>query len=675
MKLQNFIRQLKERGAYKVAAVYAAAAWFLLGFADIVFPVMGLPDRAITFLLIAAAACFPLAVLLAWYLDWTPSGIRLTVDSAPGDDSSAHMRLREKVVVATMVGMVALVGYLYWERLTLTEVIATGAIGGASRAERAVIDPASLVINAPHNSIAILPFETMSDRPEDRYFGDGLAEEILNLLAGLRELQVAARTSSFAIATQDIELREMARKMSVRHVLEGSVRRMGEQIRVSAQLVDASTGYQLWSETYDRRFEDIFKIQDDIARQVTASLQLIIPRAASEKLRSRPTDNLESYDYYLQAKFHLRQPAEEKTLDRALALLEQSIELDPEFANARAASCSAYLAYYQLKRSSDYFKEAERACQAALVLDDADAEVYSALGKLYLASGQIEMAAVEFRRSLSLHPGDIDVRLGLVEIDILNGHYEAAESALLALRSSRPDAWLVHLRLGNFLFKTGRAAESIPSYERAIELSPENQAAYNGLGVAHFMQAEFKLATEAWRKSLSLAPSAMTYSNTGSSFFHMGDYAQAVEMYSKAVELAPRDYEYWGNLGDTQFFANLQDEAIASYRQAIELALEGLDINAENPDTTALLAHYYAAVGQSEKATELAQRALQLAPGSMYAHYDVAIAWARLGEDDKAVEMILRALELGYPSKLLAIDPNFSRLQEKIRLRQLAQRP
>lgn len=666
MELQNFFRQLKERGAYRVAAVYAAAAWALLQIADVVFPVLGLPDRAITFLLITAAVCFPIAVILAWFLDWTPAGIHLgSVEEPPVDGSASSLRLIE---IAVLLGLVGLVGYLYWERLILTEAINRGGM----TVEQARDGAGSEV---PYNSIAVLPFATMSDRAEDSYFGDGLAEEILNLLARLKELQVAARTSSFALVEQNIDMREMARKMNVRHILEGSVRRMGDRIRVTAQLIDASTGYHLWSETYERRFEDIFRIQDDIAQQVTNALQLIIPREASEELRERPTDNLESYDYYLQGKYYLRRPPEEVSLDSALSLLQRSIELDPEFANARAASCTAYLQYYQLKRSSDYFKQAERACYAALVLDEEDAEVYSALGNLYLRSGQSELAAVQFRRSLTLHPEGVDAHLGLVEIDILDGNYEEAESALLALRSSQPNVWLVHLKMGNFLFKTGRAAESIISYQRAIELSPDNQAAYNGLGVAHFMLAEYKLATEAWSKSLALSPSAMTYSNTGSSFLYMGDYLQAAEMYRKAVELAPRDYEHWGNLGDALFAANRQDEAVANYLQAIELALEGLDINAENPDTTALLARYYAAAGQAEQAEKLAQRALELAPTSMYGHYDVAIAYARLGQDDKAVEILNRAVELGYPPQLLAIDPSFARLEAKIKAGQLEQKP
>jgi TolB-like protein/Flp pilus assembly protein TadD len=646
MALHDIVGELRRRGVYQVAAIYAAAAWGLLQVADVFFPVLGLPDNAITFLLAAAAAGFPVAILLSWLFDLTPSGIKVSApDNAGAAEAPGRWRILEFAALSFLVG---LVGYLYFERFSLTEEIARHEAAES-------VDPAP-----PHHSIAVLPFATMSDEKKDEYFGDGLAEEILNLLAGLKELRVTARTSSFAYKKKNIDIREIARSLDVRHILEGSVRRDGNLIRVTAQLIDAQSGYHLWSQAYDREFVDIFEIQGEIARQVTDSLQLIISPESAERLQERPTANFEAYDYYLRAKDYLRRPIEQSVLDSALSLLQRALALDGDFVEALAATCGAHLDYFRLTRSTGHFENAEQACRSALVLDQRSAEVHAALGDLYLTSGEYEIARQQFDRALELEPNRVDATLGSARYQTLTGNTSEAEALLEQLLQVWPRDWRVHHAMGNFLFRTGRSSEALEYYRASIALTPDNQVTYNSLAVAYFMLGNYAAALEAWEQSLALLPLAVTWSNVGSSYFYLRRYAEAADAYREAVNLSPEDFENRGNLGEALLAAGNREEADGEFRRAIELSSEHVEINDADGDLSALLANYHACLGEAKKARELAQRALELAPQSMYAQFDVAKTYARLGDQEKARTAARKSMDLGYPEELLELEPSLA---------------
>jgi TolB-like protein/Flp pilus assembly protein TadD len=650
MALQNFVSELKNRGVYQVAAVYAAAAWALLQVADIAFPLMGLPDRAISFLLLTAALFFPVALILAWMLDWTPAGIRVTSNETPrSTKSTSSFRLIEFVILVFLVG---LVGYLYWERLILTRTIEETAAKAQVEISEAAANP-----DLAYNSIAVLPFATMSDRAEDSYFGDGLAEEILNLLAKLRELKVAARTSSFAYRDNNEDVREIARVLGVRHILEGSVRRSDKKIRVTAQLIDAASGFHLWSETYDRNFEDIFQIQDNIAQQVTQALQLILSKDSTALIQTQPTENLEAYDYYLQAKDYLRRPVDENTLDSALSLLHLAIDLDPEFAAARAAICSALLDYYHIQRSKDYFTSAERACYAALTLDVESVQVYIALGNLYLTSGQLGMAEAQIRKAVVMDPENIEGSLAYSDLFLKKGEHGKALATLDHLLEKEPRHWQAHYKKAVILFETGELEQSVISLNRTLELSPDNQHAYNALGSAYFMMGRFRESSEAFSKSLAMEPTTVTYSNIGTSYFYQGEFEQAAAMYRKAINMASDDYELRGNLGEALWYSGDSVAARKSYEKAIELARDMLQVNPENAFIIGSIGLYQARMGKREKALLQTNRALEILPVTMITQYIAAWTFTSLQDFESATLALQQAIALGYPVNLAASDP------------------
>lgn len=655
MELRQFIAELKGRGVYRMTAIYSAGAWVLLQVADVVVPAVGLPESSITALLVLAAIGFPIALVLAWLFDLTPEGVvDATPVTAPGEKvswSRTHI-----VEFALIILLALLVGYLYLDRLAYQ----------SSEQER-VAQPV-----AERASIAVMPFVNMSDVADMEYLGDGLAEEILNLLAQLDELNVAARTSSFYFKNREVDIQMIGEHLGVAHVLEGSVRYQGDRIRVTAQLIKAEDGFHVWSETYDREPKDLLALQDDIARQVVNSLHVLLSPDSREALsRVTAVDPL-AYDYYLRGRAYLRLPRDEANLKFAVELFRKAVAQHAAFADAYAGLCDGLLGLYSIGLDVTHFEAAESACHRALTLDRRAASVYIALGNLYRSSGQYDQAIGEFNTALSLNRTLPDAHLGLGDTYMQKSEPETAEQHYRRAIELQPNYWQALMSMGNFLFQVGRVEEAIPYYRRISELMPESETAFNNMGAAYFVTGDFERASSAWQRSLDLAPSSTAYSNVASSEFFLEHYDRAISLYHKAVELAPEDYELWGNLADAYRHSDYGLEmSEPMYRNAIRLAENRLRINASDADTLALAGHYCASIGEREKAVKFISDAAALAPGNMYVDYNAATAWAALGERERALQAVERAVASGYPRHIAAADANLETLRESDRFRAL----
>ena len=562
------------------------------------------------------------------------------------------VRLAEFSLIITLI---MLVGFLYLERLgsqgRQSAAAERHSRGGSEMRQRA--------------SIAVLPFTNMSGAENIEYFGDGLAEEILNLLAKLNEMNVTARTSSFYFKNKEVDIQQIGQHLGVEHVLEGSIRKQGERIRVTAQLIDVKSGFHLWSETYDRNFDNVFSIQDDVAKQVVDNLQLILSKASLQALERRSTLDPVAYDYYLQGRDYLRRPAGPALLDRAIGLFDKAVALDPAYAEAHAGLCDSYLSHYSRSRDVIHFEKAENACQRALSLDEQAIVVYIALGNLYRHSGLYGLAEQEFNTALTLNPRAVDAYGGLAETQLLDNKPELAEKNFRKAIELQPNYWRGYMSMGGFLFETGRIEEAIPYFQRNTELMPDNELAFNNLGAAFYLTGQFEQATTAWQQSLELTPTVVVYSNLGSSLYFLGRFDEAAEMYQKAVELAPEDYESWGNLGDAyRFSRGLHELATPMYQNAIKLASELLKINASDAETMSLVAHYYANIGEREQALQYMARATALAPQNWTVNYNTATALVALGELEQAMTVLEKALDLGYTPHLVQVDASLEELKK-----------
>jgi TolB-like protein/Flp pilus assembly protein TadD len=651
---RTFFEELRRRRVIRVGLVYLIAAWLIIQVAQATFPALLLPGWSVTLVVVLVVLGFPLALILSW-------AYQVTSEGADHSATTVHFivdrsRKIDFVVIAALACMVIILGY---ERFFARE----------SRAPAVAETTGTSAASRP--SIAVLPFTNMSDDPANAYFSDGLTEEILNLLVRMQVIDVAARTSSFFFKGKDVDIKMVAEHLGVSNILEGSVRREGEQIRVTAQLIDAESGFHLWSDTYDREMKDIFRIQDDIARQVVDALEIVLSSESSAILERVPTTSVNAYEYYLQGRDYLRGDHSETRLQSALLLFGRALDIDPLFAEAHAGLCDAHLALYRRSRSTEFFANAERACNQGLALDSSAGDVYVALGNLYRYSGQHDNAVDHFKKALAINDKDVDAYTGLAETYRDQNDFDQAEQNFQRAIDIQPGTGAVTWRWATFYF-SGRIAEATQAYRQAADLAPDNATPYNNLGSSYYLLGDFENAAAAWNKSLALAPSSSAYMNLGSSYFFAGRFGDAASMYRTASELSPDDYEVWGSLGDALTQAGgSDDEARASYLKAIELGEKMLAINASDAQIMATLSQYHARLGNVERAMELVSQAEALQPQNMYVHYFSAVTYAVTGKTEAALDAIERAINLGYPITLLAVDVGLSAVATDERFRQL----
>jgi TolB-like protein/Flp pilus assembly protein TadD len=380
-----FLAELKRRRVGKVAIAYGAVAWAVTEAASVVLPALYVPEWAMTLIVVFLLVGFPIAMVLAWVFDVSPTGIERT---EPLPDSPPQMQFRTRAAfgVAVLVAMAGL-GYLLYAR-------------GLGRAEAA----------DGHSSIAVLPFTNLSGDVSKDYFSDGMSEELLNLLARVPGLKVAARTSAFAFKGRNVDIREVGKELGVETVLEGSVRQSGDQVRITAQLIDTESGFHLWSETYDRRLQDIFAVQDEIAQAIVEKLKIeLAPKDQQLAQRDKaPTQNVEAYELYLQGRAIWKRRGEEN-LKRSIDLYQEALARDPGFARAHAALASAYVVLPGYTREDDeeqYLRMAEQSARQALALDPNIGEAHAVLAQINSEKGNLLDAESGYFFAISLEPNE-----------------------------------------------------------------------------------------------------------------------------------------------------------------------------------------------------------------------------------------------------------------------------
>jgi TolB-like protein len=409
---------MKRRRVGKVAIAYGAIAWAVTEASSVVVPALHLPEWLVTAIVVFLLVGFPVAMILAWVFDVGPQGIERTEPLAH-EPRSTQVKLRAAYAAVVLLLMAGL-GYLLYER-------------GFGRAHA----------NEPHNSVAVLPFTNLSGDPARDYFSDGMSEELLNLLARIPGLKVASRTSSFAYKGRNVDIREVGRELGVETVLEGSVRQAGAQVRITAQLIDAETGFHLWSATYDRKLEDIFQVQDEIAAAIVDKLRIeLAPQEQELAMRDKaPTQNVEAYELYLQGRAVWKRRGEENLL-RAIDLYQKALGLDPGFARAHAALASAYVVL------PGYTKE------------EGDEEKIRPL------------AVASARQALSIDPNIGEAHAVLAQINVQRGNLLDAESGFFFAISLEPNEPTPHQWYSLLLAQVGRIGAALEQARRAHDLDP-----------------------------------------------------------------------------------------------------------------------------------------------------------------------------------------------------------
>jgi TolB-like protein/lipoprotein NlpI len=482
----SLFAELRRRNVLRAAVLYIGAVWaFGQGLSQF-SPAIGLPDWATRWFLVAAVIGFPFWIAFAWFFEFTPEGIKREREVEPGESITHHTGRKLDLAI---IGVLAIAVVLL---VTDRFVMHHGINGEAA-------------IPIAEHSIAVLPFVNMSDEKSNEYFSDGISEELLNLLAKIPQLQVTARTSSFSFKGKETAIAEIARTLHVAHVLEGSVRRSGNTVRITAQLIKAGTDTHLWSQTYDRKLDDIFAVQDEIAADVVKQLKVTLLGAAP---KARTTDP-EAYALYLQA-IQLGRQGTAEAYQHSDALYRKVLAIDPNYAPAWDELARNFVnetGQGQLSPKEGY-AQAREAAMKALAIDPVYAPAHARLGGIAMyGDNDLAAAARHFDRALALDPTDPGVLRNSASLLASLGRLD--ESLTLSEAVVRRDPVNVNAlhNLGFFQRKAGRFDASIASYRTVLSLAPGRGASHADLGNALLLKGDAQGAlaeieqetSEAWK--------------------------------------------------------------------------------------------------------------------------------------------------------------------------------
>jgi len=484
---QRFFAELKRRRVFRVMAVYGAVAFVVLQVADILQEGLRLPD---SFLPVATAVLllgFPIAIVLAWAFESTPDGIKRTDEASPGELQAiitAPASQRWPAGLLALVGICALLAGVWYV--------------GRQSAPASTTDAATGRVDA---SIAVLPFVNMSSDEEQEYFSDGISEELLNLLAKIPELRVAARTSSFSFKDQNLEIPEIADRLNVAHVLEGSVRKSDTQVRITAQLIRADDGFHLWSKTWDRTLDDIFAIQDEIAADVAEQLQVTLLGAAPTVEEIDP----EAYALVLQAR-HLGRQFTPESFELSNTMYEQALAIEPDYAEAWAGRARNYSfgASNGLLPIDEGYRLAGEAANRALTIDPENADAYAVLSNIASTfHNDLATAARQLERAFELDPTNLDIIRGAGTLARDLGRLDEAIALTKYVIDRDPVNAGAHGGMGIIYQYAGRLDEGLASARTGLRLSPGRLASNYFIGNVLLLKGQYEEALAAYAKEES----------------------------------------------------------------------------------------------------------------------------------------------------------------------------
>jgi serine/threonine-protein kinase len=452
MIANKFFSELKRRNVYKVAVAYAVVGWLLIQVATQVFPFLEIPNWAIRLVIFLTTLGFPVALIIAWAFELTPEGIKRT-ESA--DAARQHSRGGVWIAVVVVAAGLSL-GLFFLGRYTA---------GNATTRSREIS-------TNPQKSIAVLPLLNESGDPKDEYFSDGLSEELIAELAQISGLKVIGRSSSFRFKDRKEEPKSIGEKLGVSTLLEGTVRKQGDRVRIVAALVSARDGITLWTHTFDRELKDIFAVQQEIARAVAQSLQVTLLGTENSSTQMATT-SVEAHNAYLQGHFHFRRSNIE-AFRQAIAYFDQAIELDPNYAPVYAERAEAWTIFGDLsgQRRTAYPK-ARRDANKAVTLAPALAEAHAALGWVHcFTEWNFAEGLPELEQAKKLSPANPTANDLLARIVVYLGKVEEAERQARQAVELDPLSVATQFNLGRVLFVAGKLDEAEACGRKVAELQP-----------------------------------------------------------------------------------------------------------------------------------------------------------------------------------------------------------
>jgi TolB-like protein/Tfp pilus assembly protein PilF len=639
----NFLTELKRRNVYRAAVAYGVVAWFLTQLTTQVFPFFEIPNSAVRFVVIALGVGFPIAMLLSWLYELTPEGIVRTEDLDPVQArcvQRASGRILDYIIIGVLLLVIAMmiVGRRPFYRQT-----------GESISQK---------------SIAVLPFENLSRDPDNAYFADGIQEEILTRLANIADLRVISRTSTRQYQRKPVNLSEIAKQLGVATILEGSVQKAADQVRVNVQLVNAQTDSHLWADTYDRKLTDIFGVESDIAKRIAESLQAKLTGREEQALAVKPTNNPEAYDAYLRGlAFQSRIGNLNELFTRAMSFYERAVQLDPNFAIAwaRLSRLDAWFYFNRFDATTAGRGNAARsALENAQKLEPNSPETLLALGYYqYWVLLDYGPAKTTFERVSKMLPGSSEARIALGLLARRVGHWAQSIAYFeQALAIDPRNVELLDFAAGTYAMLRQFAAE-LKLYDRALDITPNDPEVM--AWKASFYQAQGNL-----QQAAKLLTEINPQTSNGSALYIKINQSRLERNYGEAVrllqaKLAQFHYDSDFNRADDQLRLALMERLAgdtAGARVTAEQARNTLEpLYRNQPDRAfiaATLSQAYAVMGQKESAVKQAERAIILLPSTKDRVFgpgleeNLTLIQTIVGENSRAISTLTQLLRTPY---------------------------
>jgi len=473
MNPKVFFGELKRRNVYKVAVAYAVVGWLLIQVATQVFPFLEIPNWTIRFVILLTALGFPVALIIAWAFELTPEGIKRTEDA---DAARQHSRGVVWIVVVLTAAAISL-GLFFLGRYT------------AGTAPPRLSESATAVTS--QKSIAVLPLVNTSGDPSNEYFSDGLSEELIAVLAKIPDLKVIGRSSSFLFKGKSDDSKAIGEKLGVAHLIEGSVRKQDDRVRIVAELINAHDGRSLWSETYDRELKDIFAVQNEIATAVADQMKVKLLGQSARTEAVGSSENPEAHNAVLQSDFYFQQQTAD-SLRKSISFLQEAVRLDPHYALAYSKLSQAwrqYAASFAVEDASKAYDEARQAANKAVSLAPDSVDVRMTVGLLAMNPElNFPAAEKEFRQVLQSSPNNAAAKNGLTLSLLAQGRFTEAEDACRQALSLDPLLTNLWFNLGRITVGTGRYKEAGEAFRKGLELQPNASRFHTYLATLDVLQ-------------------------------------------------------------------------------------------------------------------------------------------------------------------------------------------
>jgi serine/threonine-protein kinase len=558
---RNFFSELKRRNVLRAAAFYAASAWLLVQVATQVFPFFHIAEWVVRWIVIAAAIGFPFAMSFSWLYEWTPQGIQRESEIPPNESITRQTGKRlDRWIIAILALAVVLL-------LTNQFVLRKDA-------------QTTVVAAIPEKSIAVLPFDNLSRDPENAYFSEGIQDEILTRLAKVADLKVISRTSTQRFKSAPSDLRDIAKQLGVMHILEGSVQKANDQVRVNVQLINAATDAHLWADTYDRKLTDIFAVESEIAKNVAENLKARLNGRAEEVLASRPTENPEAHELYLKGRYFWNRRST-ASLRKAGDFFQKAIDLDSKYALAYAglADVHSLVPIYAGTAPKDDVPKALVAAHKAVELDNNLAEAHTSLGNALISNGQLKLAEPEFRRALELNPNYATAHQWLAECLFGQGRFPESLAENERAHELDPLSLIINASYASSLSGVGRYDDAIKQARKTLELDPELVPGHEILGQTYEDEGKLDEAIAEYRKANEIGPTPSNYAMLAHAYAKAGRMAETRKTLDKLTDLSAQQYVGAYPLAIVHLALGEKEEALRLLEQSFverDVLLQGL---------------------------------------------------------------------------------------------------